>query len=64
VEKGMTQVRISTLQDLERGKPTEAEETIGYVVGLARQLGLAIPKLEVLYRIIQGIEEAHRARCA
>ena len=64
VEKGMTQVRISTLQDLERGKPTEAEETIGYAVGLARQLGLAIPKLEVLYRIIQGIEEAHRARCA
>jgi 2-dehydropantoate 2-reductase len=62
VEKGMTQVRISTLQDLERGKPTESEETIGYVVGLARHLGLAIPKLEMLHRIIQGIEVAHRAR--
>jgi 2-dehydropantoate 2-reductase len=58
----MTQVRISTLQDLERGKPTEAEETIGYVVRLGRELGVPLPRVEMLYRIIRGVEGAHRAR--
>jgi len=62
VERGMTQVRISTLQDLEREKPTEADETIGYVVRLGRELGIAMPKVEMLYRIIQAIEGAHRLR--
>jgi 2-dehydropantoate 2-reductase len=62
VERGMTQVRISTLQDLDRGKPTEAEETIGYVIRIGRELGIAMPKVEMLYRIIRAIEGAHRAR--
>jgi len=62
VERGMTQVRISTLQDLERGKPTEAEETIGYVIRLGRELGIPMPKVEMLYRIIRAIEGAHRLR--
>ncbi len=58
LEQGMTQVRISTLQDLERGKRTEAEQVIGHVVRLAANLGIAAPKVELLYRIIQGIEAA------
>ena len=57
-EQGMIQVKISTLQDLERGKPTEADEVIGYVVQLGRNLGVSMPKLELLYRIIQGTEAA------
>jgi ketopantoate reductase len=61
VEQGMTQVKISTLQDLERGKVTEADHTIGHVVRLAAKLGLAVPKVEVLYRLIQGIERAQQA---
>ncbi|MGE5850135.1 MAG: ketopantoate reductase family protein [Candidatus Methylomirabilota bacterium] len=61
VEQGMTQVKISTLQDLERGKRTEADHIIGHVLGLAAELGLALPKLELLYRIIQGIEGAQQA---
>lgn len=60
VEQGMTQVRISTLQDLERGKPTEADQIIGYVVRLAADLGVALPKVELLYRVIQGIEAARQ----
>jgi 2-dehydropantoate 2-reductase len=60
-EQGMTQVKISTLQDLERGKPTEADQTIGHVVHLARELGIPLPTLELLYRVIQGIERAQRA---
>jgi 2-dehydropantoate 2-reductase len=59
-ERGMTQVKISTLQDLERGKRTEAEHVIGYVVGLAAAHGVAIPKLDLLYRVIRGAEAAQR----
>ena len=62
VERGMTQVRISTLQDLERGKPTEVEETIGHVIRLGRELAIAMPRVEMLYRIVRAIEGAHRAR--
>jgi 2-dehydropantoate 2-reductase len=58
-ERGMTQVKISTLQDLERGKRTEAEHVIGYVVDLAAANGVAVPKLALLYRIIRGVEAAH-----
>ncbi len=61
VEQRVTQVRISTLQDLERGKVTEADHTIGYVVRLAARLGLAVPKVELLYRVIQGIERSQQA---
>jgi 2-dehydropantoate 2-reductase len=60
-ERGMTQVKISTLQDLERGKRTEAEHVIGYVVDLAAAHGAAVPKLALLYRIIQGVESAQLA---
>lgn len=65
-ERGMTQVKISTLQDLERGKRTEAAHVIGYVVDLAAAHGVAVPKLALLYRIIQSVEavqlSAARAR--
>jgi len=61
VEKGMTQVKISTLQDLERGKPTEADQVIGHVVRLAAKHGVAVAKLELLYRVICGVEAAQAA---
>jgi 2-dehydropantoate 2-reductase len=57
-ERGMTQVKISTLQDLERGKRTEAAHVIGYVVDLAAAHGVAVQKLALLYRVIQGVEAA------
>lgn len=60
-ERGMTQVKISTLQDLERGKRTEAEQVIGYVVDLAAAHGVAVPKLALLYRVIRGVEAAQLA---
>ena len=59
-EQGMTQVKISTLQDLERGKHTEADQVIGHVVRLAADLGVALPKLGLLYRVIRGIEAAQQ----
>ena len=60
-DRGMTQVKISTLQDLERGKRTEADHTVGYVVRLAARFGIAVPKLDALYRVIQGLEAAPAA---
>lgn len=60
-EQGITQVKISTLQDLERGRPTEADQTIGHVVRLAAQHSVTLPKLELVYRVIRGIEAAQRA---
>lgn len=60
-EQGITQVKVSTLQDLERGKPTEADEVIGYLVRLGAKHGVRLPKLELLYRVIRGIEATQRA---
>lgn len=60
-ERGMTGVKISTLQDLERGRKTEADHVIGHVVRLADAHGVAIPKLQLLFRVIQGAEAAQLA---
>jgi len=57
-ERGMTQVKLATLQDLERGKRAEAAHVIGYVVDLAAAHGVAVPKLALLYRVIRGVEAA------
>ena len=65
--RGMTEVKISTLQDLERGKRTESEQVIGHVVRLAAQHGVAVPRLELCYRILRGVEscaDAAGARAA
>lgn len=59
-ERGLTQVRISTLQDLLRGRRTEAEQTIGYVLELGARQGVPLPMLTVFYRAIRGMEAALR----
>ncbi len=61
-EQGMTGVRISMLQDLERGKRTEADQVLGHVVRLADEHGVALPVVRLLYRIIRGIEAMSCAR--
>jgi len=38
--------RVSSLQDLEAGRPLEIEETIGHAVAMARRLKLELPLLE------------------
>ena len=47
--------RMSTLQDLERGRRLEIEETLGYVVTRAREENIAVPTVETCYRLINGI---------
>lgn len=47
--------RLSTLQDLERGRRLEVEETLGYVVTKAGEQGVPVPTVETCYRLISGI---------
>jgi ketopantoate reductase len=47
--------RMSSLQDLERGRRLEVEETLGYVVAHAATAGLAVPTIDTCYRLISGI---------
>jgi 2-dehydropantoate 2-reductase len=47
--------RMSSLQDLERGRRLEVEETLGYVVANATTAGLAVPTVDTCYRLIRGI---------
>jgi len=47
--------KVSTLQDLERGRHLEVEETLGYVVIKAGEQGVPVPTIETCYRLISGI---------
>lgn len=49
--------RQAMLLDIERGRRTEAEETAGYIVQRARELGLPVPYLETGYRVVRGLEQ-------
>ncbi len=53
--------RISTLQDLERGKPLEVEETLGWALKRGREFGLDMPTLETVYPLIRGMSRINVA---
>jgi 2-dehydropantoate 2-reductase len=48
--------RLSSLQDLEAGRPLEIEGTLGYAVRQARQLHHAVPLLDSLYHLAVAID--------
>jgi 2-dehydropantoate 2-reductase len=48
--------RMSTLQDLEAGRPLEVEETLGHAVRRAAELQLSLPLLSSLYSLVAGID--------
>jgi 2-dehydropantoate 2-reductase len=48
--------RMSTLQDLEAGRPLEVEETLGYAVREAARLNAPLPLLSIFYGLIRGID--------
>jgi 2-dehydropantoate 2-reductase len=48
--------RMSTLQDLEAGRPLEVEETLGYAVRKAAELKLPLPLLTAFYSLVAGID--------
>ncbi|MBI2901964.1 MAG: hypothetical protein HYY12_00055, partial [Candidatus Methylomirabilis oxyfera] len=60
-QAGMARVKISMLQDIERGRRTEVEEILGYVVREAARLQIPIPNIQVVYRLVKGVSEAVRS---
>ena len=48
--------RLSTLQDLEAGRPLEIEETLGYAVRRAQELQQPAPLLDALYHLAAAID--------
>ncbi|MBV8341496.1 MAG: ketopantoate reductase family protein [Gammaproteobacteria bacterium] len=53
--------RMSSLQDVEAGRPLEVNETLGYACDKARELGLDLPLLECFRRLIAATDRARRA---
>jgi 2-dehydropantoate 2-reductase len=51
----------SMLQDLERGKRLEVDETLGDLVVRGRRLGVAVPAVDAGYRMIAGMDRIRRA---
>ena len=52
--------RMSSLQDVEAGRPLEVHETLGYACGKARELGLDLPLLAAFTRLIAAIDRTRR----
>jgi 2-dehydropantoate 2-reductase len=48
--------RLSTLQDLEAGRPLEIQETLGYAVRRAQALQQPVPLLDSLYHLAAAID--------
>jgi 2-dehydropantoate 2-reductase len=48
--------RLSTLQDLEAGRPLEIQETLGYAVRRAQELHQPAPLLDALYHLAAAID--------
>jgi 2-dehydropantoate 2-reductase len=48
--------RMSSLQDLDAGRPLEVHETLGYAVRLAEEHGVAMPLVDGVYRVVCGVE--------
>jgi 2-dehydropantoate 2-reductase len=58
--QGATAHKVSILQDLERGRRLEFEAMFGYGVRKGVELGVALPTVEVCYRLIKGVAESPR----
>lgn len=54
-------LRSSSLQSLERGRPTEIDSLNGYIARRARELGLAAPLNERLVAMVHEIEQGRRS---
>jgi len=52
---GVTAHKMSALQDAERERRLEVEETLGYVLSLAEERGISAPVLATCYRLLAGI---------
>lgn len=53
--------RMSSLQDLDHGRPLEVHETLGYAAAQAGALGLDLPLLGAFHRLVAALDPARRA---
>ena len=51
------QMRQSALQDVQRGRRIEVEETLGYTLTKAAEVGLTMPTIEVCYQLLSGLND-------
>lgn len=51
-------VKTSTLQDYERGRPLELDPILGSVIELAQRCGVAVPRLRVAYDALRQLDPA------
>jgi 2-dehydropantoate 2-reductase len=54
VAAGKTDIVVSMLQDVRAGRPTEIDETAGYVVDEADRLGVEVPTLRLLCELVRA----------
>lgn len=54
--------KISVLQDLERGRRLEVEETLGYAVRKGAELGIPLPTMDTCYGLIAAISGSGASR--
>jgi 2-dehydropantoate 2-reductase len=54
VAAGKTDIVVSMLQDVRAGRPTEIEETAGYVVREGDRLGVDVPNLRLLCELVRA----------
>lgn len=59
-QAGMTQIRISMLQSVERERKTEYDAILGPVVRAAQAAGFAVPNTDLCYRLLAGMDRYYR----
>ncbi len=61
VEGGMTEVRISMLQSVERRRPTEVDAIHGHLAAEAARLGVPAPTTVAVQRLLKGLDRVIRS---
>jgi 2-dehydropantoate 2-reductase len=54
--------RMSSLQDLEAGRPLEIHETLGYALRKAAEQGLSLPLVEAFYHVVSAVDRTRMGR--
>jgi 2-dehydropantoate 2-reductase len=54
--------RMSSLQDLDAGRPLEIHETLGYALRKAAQNGIQMPLVETFYHVVSAIDRMRPTR--